>query len=262
MTFFRTENLSLAFSGLKALQNVSFSVSRGQLYSIIGPNGAGKTTLFNCINSLWQPDQGNIFFKKACITGMPPYAIARLGIGRTFQNIELFRTMNTIDNLMLGRHRNMKTGLFSGMFMWGSASSAAREETRHRERIEQLIEFLDLKSVRDAPVSDLSYGIQKRIELGRALAMEPELLLLDEPFAGMSREEKQALTELILEVKSVLDITILMIEHDMTVVMEISDRILVMNFGKLIFEGSPKEVQRDLEVQSAFLGQKTNDNAS
>ncbi|MBU8911624.1 MAG: ATP-binding cassette domain-containing protein, partial [Desulfobacterales bacterium] len=222
-SFFQVEHLSISFGGIKALQDISFTMNKGEIFSVIGPNGAGKTTLFNCISGLYKPDIGNIRFKGRSIENKKPDTIARMGIARTFQNIELFSHMNTMENIMLGRHIHMKTGLFKGMFMWGKSSFAAREEIRHREKVEKIIDLLELQNVRDKFVGALPYGTQKLIELGRALALEPDLLLLDEPCAGMNSEEKQDMIFWIKDVQDDLGISILLIEHDMKMVMDISD---------------------------------------
>jgi len=255
MTFLRVENLSICFGGIEALADISFEIMRGEIYAMIGPNGAGKTTLFNCINGIYRPDRGYILFKDKAIEGKRPDRIARLGIARTFQNIELFTRMSTMENLMLGRHKAMKTGLFRGAFLWGKRSFAGREEVAHRRKVEEIIDLLDLQSVRDQPVGSLPYGTQKQIELGRALALEPELLLLDEPSAGMNSEEKQDMVFWIKDIQDTLGVTILLIEHDMKMVMDISDRILVINFGRMIAEGPPETIQRHPEVLKAYLGE-------
>ena len=255
MSIFNVKKLSISFGGLKALSNISFDVQAGEIFSIIGPNGAGKTTLFNCINGIYKPGGGEISFKGKTIQGKKPDAVARLGIARTFQNIELFSHINTMENILLGRHLYMKTGLFRGGFMWGKRSFAGKEETVHRKKVEEIIDFLDLQAVRDKLVGGLPYGTQKRIELGRALALEPELLLLDEPCAGMNAEEKQDLIFWVKDIQDELGVTILLIEHDMSMVMDISDRILAINFGQPITEGSPAEVQNHPEVLKAYLGE-------
>jgi branched-chain amino acid transport system ATP-binding protein len=255
MTFFRVENLAISFGGLDALRNISFEVNQGQIFAIIGPNGAGKTTLFNCINGIYRPDKGKIIFKGKGIQGKRPDQVARLGIARTFQNIELFSHMSTMENLMLGRHNYMKSGLFRGAFMWGKRSFAGREEVSHREKVEEIIDLLDLQSVRNKFVGSLPYGIQKQVELGRALALEPEVLLLDEPSAGMNSEEKQDMIFWIKDIQDTLGVTILLIEHDMKMVMDISERILVINFGRMITEGTPEDVQVNPEVLKAYLGE-------
>ena len=253
--FFFIDRLSISFGGLKAVDEVSFHVEHGSISSIIGPNGSGKTTIFNCINGLYKPDSGKIFFKEKDITGLKPHRIARIGIARTFQNIELFSKMTTMENLMLGRHILMKTGVWSGSTFFRKGSKAAQEEIEHRMRVERIIDLLDLQSARNQFAGALPYGTQKLIELGRALALEPELLLLDEPSSGMNAEEKQDLIFWIKDIQDELGVTILLIEHNMRMVMDISDRILVLNFGKSITEGGPDEVQRHPEVLKAYLGE-------
>ena len=252
--FFRIEQLAISFGGLKALAGIGLAVDKGEIFSVIGPNGAGKTTLFNCISGLYRPDSGTILFKGDRLQNKKPDRIARLGIARTFQNIELFAHMNTMENIMLGRHIFMRTGLLRGAFLWGRRSFAGREEVRHRKKVEEIIDFLDLQAVRNKPVGALPYGTQKLIELGRALALEPELLLLDEPCAGMNTEEKQDMIFWVKDIQDELGITILLIEHDMNMVMDISDRILAINFGQPLVTGSPAEVQRHPEVLRAYLG--------
>ena len=255
MVFFQVESLSMSFGGLDALSDIHFEVSKGSVFAIIGPNGAGKTTLFNCINGIYKPTKGRVIFKDREIQGKKPDRVAKLGIARTFQNIELFSHMSTMENLMAGRHLFMKTGLFRGAFMWGRRSFAGREEVSHRKKVEEIIDLLDLQSVRNKFVGGLPYGIQKQVELGRALALEPELLLLDEPCAGMNSEEKQDMIFWVKDIQDELGVTILLIEHDMKMVMDISDRVLVINFGKSIIEGTPEEVQQNPEVLKAYLGE-------
>ena len=238
-----------------AVDNVGFDVEQGSIFSIIGPNGAGKTTIFNCISGLYRPDSGRINFGGKNIIGLKPHVIARLGIARTFQNIELFSRMTTMENLMLGRHIHMKTGIWSGATFYRRGSRAARDEIKHRERVEEIIDLLDLQAARNQFVGGLPYGTQKLIELGRALALEPRLLLLDEPSAGMNSEEKQDLIFWIKDIQDELGVTILLIEHDMKMVMDISDLILVINFGKPITKGSAEEVQKHPEVLKAYLGE-------
>ena len=255
MSFFEVKDLSIRFGGLKALDSISFEIEKGEIYAIIGPNGAGKTTLFNCINGIYKPNRGKVVFKGRNIRGKKPDHIARLGIARTFQNIELFNNMNTMDNIMLGRHLYLKTGLFRGAFLWGKKSFAGKEEVLHRRKVEEIIDFLDLQSARNKFVGGLPYGTQKQIELARALALEPELLLLDEPCAGMNSEEKQDMIFWVKDIQDELGITILLIEHDMTMVMDISDRILAINFGETITEGTPEAVQKHPEVLRAYLGE-------
>ena len=253
--FFSIDRLSVSFGGLTAVDKVSLSVQHGTIFSIIGPNGAGKTTIFNCINGLYKPKAGQIIFKGEDITNLKPHRIAQRGIARTFQNIELFSRMTTMENLMLGRHIHMKTGVWSGSTFFRRGSKAAQEEIRHRWRVERIIDLLDLQAARNQFVGSLPYGMQKLVELGRALALEPELLLLDEPSAGMNSEERQDLIFWIKDIQDELGVTILLIEHDMEMVMDISDRILVINFGKPITEGSPEAVQQHPEVLKAYLGE-------
>jgi branched-chain amino acid transport system ATP-binding protein len=255
--YFDVSQLSISFGGIKALQNIEFSVKKGEIFSLIGPNGAGKTTLFNCISGLYRPDKGKIVFKGMPVEKSSPDAIARMGIARTFQNIELFSHMNTMENIMLGRHIHMETGLFKGMFMWGKRSFAGKEEVKHRKKVEEIINFLELENVRNTFAGALPYGTQKLIELGRALALEPELLLLDEPCAGMNAEEKQDMIFWIKDIQDDLGITILLIEHDMKMVMDISDRVLAINFGETIAFGTPDQVQNDPEVLKAYIGEET-----
>jgi len=255
-SFFLVDNLSISFGGIKALQDISFTMNKGEIFSVIGPNGAGKTTLFNCISGLYKPDQGKIQFKGNSIENKKPDTIARMGIARTFQNIELFSNMNTMENIMLGRHIHMTTGLFKGMSLWGKRSSAGKEEILHREKVEEIIEFLELENVRDKFVGALPYGTQKLIELGRALALEPDLLLLDEPCAGMNSEEKQDMIFWIKDIQDELGISILLIEHDMKMVMDISTRVMAINFGKQVTLGIPEQVQQNKEVLKAYIGEE------
>jgi branched-chain amino acid transport system ATP-binding protein len=254
--FFEVQDLAIAFGGLQALKEIGFQVAQGEVFAIIGPNGAGKTTLFNCINGIYRHYTGCIRFKGRSLAGCKPDAVARRRIARTFQNIELFQHLNTMENLMLGRHLFMKTGLLRGAWMWGPNSFAGREERTHRRRVEQIIDLLDLQSVRNKPVGGLPYGTQKQVELGRALALEPELLLLDEPCAGMTAEEKQDMIFWIKDIQEEMGVTVLLIEHDMGMVMDISDRILAINFGQPIAVGAPAEIQRHPEVSKAYLGEE------
>jgi branched-chain amino acid transport system ATP-binding protein len=260
--FFRIEDLSISFGGLRAVDTVNFNVKKEAVFSIIGPNGAGKTTIFNCINGLYVPDRGRVLFKDEDITGLKPHKIAMKGIARTFQNIELFSRMTTMENLMLGRHLHIHSGILSGATFFRRKSRAALEEIKHRERVEHIIDLLDLQYARNQFVGSLPYGTQKLIELGRALALEPELLLLDEPSAGMNTEEKQDLIFWIKDIQDELGVTILLIEHDMRMVMDISDRILAINFGKPIGEGIPEEIQNNPEVLQAYLGEEELTNAA
>jgi branched-chain amino acid transport system ATP-binding protein len=244
----------MRFGGLTALDNVSFEVDRGMIFSIIGPNGSGKSTAFNCISGIYQPTAGKIYFEGEGISGLAPHHIARLGIARTFQNIELFSTETTIDNLMLGRHQHMHSGVWSGVAMLGRATSAAREETENRERVQWIIELLDLVQVRDRPVGELPYGTQKRVELARALAMEPKLLLVDEPSAGMNADERAEVAVRMRELRAELDVTILLIEHHVQLAIGLADRVLALNFGKPIAQGAPEEIRQHPEVIKAYLG--------
>lgn len=256
MPFFQVDNLSLSFGGLNALDGVSFEVEKGAIYSIIGPNGAGKTTIFNCINRIYRPDSGSIIFKGKDLLKLRPDQIAKAGIARTFQNIELFSHMSTMDNLLLGRHCRMKTGILSGATFFRRRSKAAREEIENREQVERIIDFLDLQSARDQFVINLPFGTQKLVELGRALALEPELLLLDEPSAGMNMEERQDLIIWIRDIREDFGITIVLVEHDMNLIMDISDTILALNYGKKIAEDRPEQIQSHPEVLRAYLGEE------
>jgi branched-chain amino acid transport system ATP-binding protein len=256
MDHFKLENLGISFGGLKAVNDVSFSVEKNSIFSIIGPNGSGKTTIFNMISGIYQPNSGRIVCDGEDLVGLTPDRIARRGVARTFQNIELFSNATVMDNLLLGRHIHMKTGVFTGAFLWGRRSKAAREEILNREIVEKIIDFLDLQSVRDQYVASLPYGKRKLVELGRALALEPKILLLDEPSAGMNTEEKQDLNIWIKDIQTDYQVTILLIEHDMNMIMGISDRIFAMSQGEKIVEGSPKEVQSHPEVIRAYLGEE------
>jgi branched-chain amino acid transport system ATP-binding protein len=255
MDHFRVDKLTISFGGLTAVNNVSFEVEKNSIFSIIGPNGSGKTTIFNLISGIYKPNEGRIVLNGENLVGLTPDRIARKGVARTFQNIELFGKATVMDNLMLGRHIHMKTGVFGGAFMWGRGSRAAREEIRHRELVEGIVDFLDLQSVRDQFVGNLPYGKRKLVELGRALALEPKVLCLDEPSAGMNTEEKEDLSIWVKDIREDYDVTILLIEHDMNMVMGISDRILAINHGVKITEGIPGEVQRHPEVVKAYLGE-------
>ena len=245
------EGVSLAFGGVKALTGVSFDVRKGEIRAIIGPNGAGKTSMLNVINGFYHPNQGSITFKGQTRARMRPFEASRGGIARTFQNVALFRGMSALDNIMAGRTLKMRYGLFWQALRIGPAQ---REEIEHRHRVEEIIDFLEIQAIRKVPVARLPYGLQKRVELGRALAMEPDLLLLDEPMAGMNLEEKEDMSRFILEVNDHYGTTIALIEHDMGVVMDLSNRVVVLDHGVKIADGTPDQVKRDQTVIDAYLG--------
>ena len=245
------DGISKSFGGVQAVRDVSISVPDGLIFAIIGPNGAGKTSLLNMISGFYHPDEGSVNFQGRDITTMTPANRASIGIARTFQNIALFRGLTVLENLMLGRHVHMKAGVLSSMLYWGKAQ---REEAEHRERVEEIIDFLKLTDLRKQPTGSLPYGLQKRVELGRALSVDPELLLLDEPMAGMNQEEKEDMVRYVLDVNDEWNRTIVLIEHDMAVVMDISDRVAVLDQGQKIAEGTPDEVRADQNVIEAYLG--------
>jgi len=247
----RTDNVCLSFGLVKALDGVSLDVKPHQLLAIIGPNGAGKTCLFNVINGFYRPQEGEVYFEGQRITQLPPYKIAELGISRTFQAIQLYHGLSVVDNIMVGRHIHLKSGMAAGAIYFGRAQ---REEAEHRKEAEWLIDFLELTSIRNRIVSSLPYGLQKRIDLGRALALEPKLLLLDEPMAGMSRDEKEAMARFILDVVEMRGITVVLVEHDMGVVMDIADRVVVFDYGHKIADGLPEEIRNNEQVIKAYLG--------
>ncbi|MDO8178860.1 MAG: ABC transporter ATP-binding protein [Undibacterium sp.] len=245
------QGISLSFGGVKALTNISFNVKEHEIRAIIGPNGAGKSSMLNVINGVYRPQLGEITYRGVHRKDMNTYAAAKSGIARTFQNIALFKGMSVLDNIMTGRNLKMKSNFLMQALYWGPAQ---KEEIAHREKVEEIIDFLEIQHIRKTPVGRLSYGLQKRVELGRALAAEPEILLLDEPMAGMNVEEKQDMSRFILDVNDQLGTTIVLIEHDMGVVMDISDRVVVLDYGKKIGDGTPAEVLANQEVINAYLG--------
>ena len=245
------EDVSLSFGGVKAIRNVGFDIKKGEVRAIIGPNGAGKTSMLNVINGFYHPQEGSITYKGLKRNDMQPYVAASQGIARTFQNVALFRGMSTLDNIMAGRTLKMHKNFFWQMFYYGPARA---EEMEHREKVEHVIDFLEIAHLRRTPVGRLPYGLQKRVELARALAMEPELLLLDEPMAGMNLEEKEDMSRFILEVNSEFGTTIALIEHDIGVVMDLSDRVVVLNYGQKLADGTPAEVSSNQDVIDAYLG--------
>lgn len=259
-TLLEVSGVSLRFGGIKALADVSFTVTQGHVHAVIGPNGAGKSSLLNCVSGLYRPQEGRIVLNSRDedgtahthnLVGSKPHQIARLGVARSFQNIELFGHLTVLENLMLGRHIHMKHRLLPSMVWFGPARN---QEIKNREFVEEVIDLLQLQAYRNHHVGSLAYGIQKRVELGRALSVEPALLLLDEPMAGMNAEEKEDMARYVLDVNELRGVTVMLIEHDMGVVMDISDRVSVLDFGKLIGDGTPDEIRKNQAVVEAYLG--------
>ena len=248
----KVDNIFLSFGGVHALREVSFDVESGEVFSIIGPNGAGKTSMLNCISGRYQPNRGQIAFKGQNVIGLKPNDRCTLGIGRTFQNLALFNHMSVLDNIMVGRHHLLKNNFLTGPLYW--FSGARNEELTHRREVEDIIDFLEIAHIRKAIAGTLSYGLRKRVELARAVALRPDLILLDEPMAGMNLEEKEDMARYIIDLNEEWGMTVIMIEHDMGVVMDISHRVMVLDFGKEICTGLPEEVMENEQVKTAYLG--------
>jgi branched-chain amino acid transport system ATP-binding protein len=244
-------DVRLAFAGVKAIDGVSFEVGEKELFAIIGPNGAGKTSIFNVLSGVYRPQAGRVTFNGVDLIGKRPHRIAELGLARTFQNVELFSNLTVLENLMLGRHHHLRYGSLAAIAWWGRAK---REEIENRQRVEEIVDFLELEQWRKIPVGLLPYGVQKRVELGRALAMEPKLLLLDEPVAGMNLEETEDMARYILDIRDELHLPMILVEHDMGLVMDLADRVMVVDFGQPVATGIPTEIQHHPEVIRAYLG--------
>lgn len=253
-TLLQVENISLAFGGVKALQGVSFNINAGELFSIIGPNGAGKTSMLNCISGRYHPQVGGIHFRGDEITNLKPNQRCNLGIGRTFQNLALFNHMSVLDNILVGRHHLLKNNFLTGGLYW--FTGARREELEHRRQVEEIVDFLEITHIRKAQAGTLSYGLRKRVELARAVALKPDLILLDEPMAGMNHEEKEDMARYIIDLNEEWGMTVVMIEHDMGVVMDLSHRVMVLDFGKRIATGLPDEIMAHPMVKKAYLGEE------
>lgn len=249
MRLMKVDKLTVQFGGIKALTAIDFEMEEKEILAIIGPNGAGKTTLFNCVSGVYHPTSGDILFAGESLLGLSPDRIAQRGVGRTFQNIRLFNNMSVLDNLMLGRHMKFKRNILQAFLR------LRKEELVHREKVEEIIDFLDLAAYRQARVIDCPYGVQKRVELGRAIVMEPKLLLLDEPVAGLTVEEKNRVAYIVTEMRGRFGFAILLIEHDLRIVSRLADRLVVLNFGQKLAEGNPAEVQRNPEVIRAYVGE-------
>jgi branched-chain amino acid transport system ATP-binding protein len=248
----QANKLRLSFGKVIALNGVSLEVRGGEILAIIGPNGAGKTSFLNCVAGFYTPDSGQIFFEGKDITGFSPHRRARLGIGRTFQGIQLFKRMSVLDNILAGRHIHMKTNFLQSFLYW---PWVVREEVEHANVVEEIIDFLEMENIREAVVGDIGYGLRKRVDLGRALALDPKILIMDEPLAGMNVEEKEDMARFILDIQESKKIPIVLVEHDMEVVMDIATRVVVLEWGNLIAEGPPSDIQKDSRVISAYLGE-------